>query len=289
MIVALLLTSVSTVINPVTTTAAEAELPLSAPAETVPEEKVDLPKTVGIASPDQDVDIETASQKVLLHIPEGALDEEAEIEIVEQGQWGPRDAGLHTVFEFNARSVKEVEGVYREIKEFNKGLTLSIRHDAWELRGLDLNSLKLCYLDEDTREWVPVPDSSYNKDTGVVTATINHFSFYVVMANPPISGPGMVMDYLTDLHSGASVSSYPIEVPPGKGGFQPTIQLSYNSGSVDEMKNKRDVGSWVGIGWSLDLGSISYNEYSEEYCLNFNGISTSVVSQRQLYNVRPYQ
>lgn len=36
-----------------------------------------------------------------------------------------------------------------------------------------------------------------------------------------------------DLFSGAAAYAYPIQVPPGRGGLTPQLQLSYSSGSVD--------------------------------------------------------
>jgi len=40
----------------------------------------------------------------------------------------------------------------------------------------------------------------------------------------------------------------PIEVPPGRKGIEPKLSLSYNSYSSN---------GWTGMGWNLDLGSIS--------------------------------
>ena len=59
------------------------------------------------------------------------------------------------------------------------------------------------------------------------------------------------MSARVNMHSGASTFNYPFELPTGPSGFQPKLELIYNSGSVDEMKNKRAVGSWVGIEWVL--------------------------------------
>ena len=98
------------------------------------------------------------------------------------------------------------------------------------------------------------------------------------MANPLVNGPGRVLASQIDLHSGAATFSYPLELPPGPEGFQPQLELTYNSASVDEMKNKRDVGSWVGTGWELHLGRISLDLLNKIYYLDFNGLSYKLVT-----------
>ena len=87
---------------------------------------------------------------------------------------------------------------------------------------------------------MPVADSKYDRDTRKLTGTTDHFSYYGEQANPTISGPGRVMAYQVDLHSGAATYSYPIELPPGQGGFTPSLTLNYNSGVADAMKNKHN-------------------------------------------------
>ncbi len=247
--------------------------------------------TVKVAA-DRSAEIASYDGKVKLSIPEGALDREAEIEITDHGRWGPKAGGMLNVFEMNAfvqekRGEEKGEGapqagiMRREINKFKKGLTVSIQHTPEDLAGLDVDTLKLYYLDETTRQWVPVPSSKFDEKTGLLTATIDHFSFYGENAQPVIMGPGKVKAFQVDLHSGAAVSSYPIEVPPGSGGFQPSISLVYNSASVDEMKNKRSVGSWVGIGWSLSLGAIRYDAETGEYSLSFGGGSYDLVQDSQ--------
>jgi len=246
----------------------------------------ELEKVTALVRPDQEADIESASGKVKLHVPEGAVDEEVDVEMTEHGRWGPRDGGMLNVVELHAFTREEVEGsegpdLHSEVTRFNKKLTLSFQHSPEELRGLDLDTLKLYCLDEETRQWVPVPGCEFDRETLTLTATIEHFSLYGPYGDPVIFGPGRVMAFQTDLHSGAAVYSYPIEVPPGAGGFRPSVQLVYNSASVDEMKNKRDVGSWVGIGWSLSLGSISWEPFTDTYFLNFDQGSYELVQDSE--------
>ena len=50
-----------------------------------------------------------------------------------------------------------------------------------------------------------------------------------------------------DPHTGSANFAVPIEVPPGRGGVQPNIQLQYNSSSPNDI---------LGVGWNLELGVI---------------------------------
>lgn len=55
--------------------------------------------------------------------------------------------------------------------------------------------------------------------------------------------------------TGAATYSFPIQVPAGAGGLQPSLALSYNSQVVDSASGKTQA-SWVGMGWSLDTDYI---------------------------------
>ena len=210
---------------------------------------------------------------------------------------GPRGAGMLRVFQLQAwaaagedlsapvkagtgpLTAEMLQALRRgpRLERFRSPLVLTIRHTEEELRGLDLDTLGLYHLDEETGRWLPVP-SRFDRESLTLTAEIEHFSFYGEHAEPVISGPGHIMAFQTDLHSGAAVASYPLELPPARGGFGPSLALSYSSARVDEMKNKRSVGSWVGIGWDLSLGSIRYEEASDTCYLDLNGVSYELVN-----------
>ena len=75
-------------------------------------------------------------------------------------------------------------------------------------------------------------------------------------ANPVLPS---VQGFGSDLFTGASTVYYSINIPPGPGGFAPSIGFIYSSGSVDDMrlgekewdeKYHRQAG-WLGLGWSL--------------------------------------
>ncbi|MBI2831198.1 MAG: hypothetical protein HYX79_02970, partial [Chloroflexi bacterium] len=173
--------------------------------------------------------------------------------------------------------------------KFNQNLEISIQHDEEELRTLDVDTLRLYTLDEKSGKWLRIPTSQYDRKKMVLTTIIDHFSGYGEMADVLVNGPGKVMAAQVGLYSGTATFNYPMELPPGPGGFRPKLELTYDSGIADEMKNKRATGSWVGIGWSLDLGGITTGSETNQYFLEVNGVSYEFYKSGGAYHTIPEQ
>ena len=255
--------SPSTLLKPIPQNPIPNPVPVSSNATLPVSNKVSIQ-----VKPDQDSEIKSISGNITLKIPKGAVAAETNIELTENGvNWG--SPGMQIVKQFDLNATDQVSQA--AVSQFNKNLGISIQNNDFELAGLDAQSLHLYYLDEKTKSWVPLADSQYDKDKKVLTASTTHFSHYGEMANPLFNGPGRVMAANTDLHSGTATFSYPLELPPGPGGFQPKVELTYSSASVNEMKNLRSVGSWVGIGWDLNLGHITFDPVTRAYYLDLSG------------------
>lgn len=73
----------------------------------------------------------------------------------------------------------------------------------------------------------------------------------------------------TDLSAGALTATYPLDLPAGPGGLTPPLTLTYNSEDVNDQHNPQGAAGWVGEGWNLSLGSISWAEHDvNSLCLN---------------------
>jgi hypothetical protein len=243
------------------------------PGEITLQDEIVPVETTKVVNPEEDSVFLSSRGNITIKFAKGAVSESAEITMSEYTSGSISGTGMVNLFELNARLVSNDE----KFSQFQKGLEISIFHSPDELAGLDIDSLNLYYLDEKTRQWVPIP-SKLDRETLILTATIDHFSYFGEQANPLQNGPGRVMAAEVNLHSCTSTYSYPLELPPGPGGFQPSLTLTYNSGSVDDMKNKRDMGSWVGIGWSLNPGRITYDLSTRSYFLEINGTSYGLIS-----------
>ncbi|MBI4115394.1 MAG: hypothetical protein HY447_02340 [Candidatus Omnitrophica bacterium] len=92
---------------------------------------------------------------------------------------------------------------------------------------------------------------------------------------------GPVQSFQADLFTGRAQTSIPIFIPPGRKNIQPNLNLSYSSSGGN---------SWLGVGWSLDLGFIQRDvkrgvpKYSavgaaggDKFVFSFQGVFSELV------------
>jgi hypothetical protein len=80
--------------------------------------------------------------------------------------------------------------------------------------------------------------------------------------NSPIASFGRPDPFNVDLSAGSLMASYPIDAPNGPGGLTPPLKLIYSSAAVAEQHSPQAAAPWVGEGWNLSLGSISWAEHN---------------------------
>lgn len=80
----------------------------------------------------------------------------------------------------------------------------------------------------------------------------------------PVATFGKPDPFEVQLSGGSLGTSYPIDVPTGPGGLTPPLSLAYNSAGVSDQHDPQSGASWVGEGWNLSLGAISFAEHNAQ-------------------------
>jgi RHS repeat-associated protein len=199
------------------------------------------------------------NRHVKIDFPAGALPESADV-LVRAPHNSNISLGGHPM---ELTAIGRASGM--EISQFNQPITITVQYTDEEAErqlknaGMkDENSLTLFYYDEAQGTWYPIP-TRVDADTNTLTAITTHFSLDDFKAQNWEAARLPTMDgFQVAGFTGAATYSYPIQVPPGPGGLQPSLELSYNSQEVDAASS-RTQASWVGMGWSLDTGYIQRN------------------------------
>jgi hypothetical protein len=96
----------------------------------------------------------------------------------------------------------------------------------------------------------------------VPLALLNPSSTMTFNTDAPVATFGSPDPFNVALNAGGLSSTLPINVPSGPGGLTPPVELTYSSESVNEQHNPLGAADWVGAGWNLDLGAISWAEHN---------------------------
>jgi RHS repeat-associated protein len=195
------------------------------------------------------------NQTVQVSFPDGALSEpvQARIRMLSSTADILPDALGGDPFEITADGLQDGQPV----EHFAVPITITVAYDPARVKGA-ADMLTLFYFDEILRTWRPL-DTTVDETAHILTAISDHLTLYDYKAQnweaarlPSVSG------FQIAQFTGAATYSYPIQLPPGPGGFQPSLALSYNSQAVDGATS-RTQASWVGMGWSLDSSYIQRN------------------------------
>ena len=155
-----------------------------------------------------------------------------------------------TLFQFHIEAKDTETG--EPVEKFDKHLRLVV-----DLRQLgftfssDYHQFYLAYQDEEMAKegtWSGVPVWVHQKE-GLLSAEISHFSSWTTGWRPEVWGPSWTPPTVSEF-SGAATYNYPVEVPPGRAGLQPTVNLSYSSRALDGAIRGLPQGN-LASGWSM--------------------------------------
>ncbi|MBI4332947.1 MAG: hypothetical protein HY673_16900, partial [Chloroflexi bacterium] len=187
----------------------------------------------------------------------------------------------------------EYDDDQEQIAQFDQPLTLTMSYAHLPGYTIAQDMTTILWWNPAGKRWEALP-SLVDKEGKKVSAAITHFSGYAGGVGDPENPrlPG-VEAFQNDLFTGAANVSYPLEVPPGRGGLTPQLRLSYSSPAVTSMVGSAGTGDasradtqapWVGAGWDLDLGRIVRDmgdnldsTADDHFSLSLNGIGEQIV------------
>lgn len=152
-------------------------------------------------------------------------------------------------------------------------MQLHIKYDPEQIPdGYTARDIKTFYFDKNQRSWKALPvDSLDYENKEIISTTYNNDTDYIngviKVPDSPETGsfaPTMITDMKyadpasgvvsipppSPNSTGVATTSFPLKLPQGRNGMQPSLEINYNS----EAGN-----GWMGIGWNLSTQAISIN------------------------------
>jgi hypothetical protein len=152
---------------------------------------------------------------------------------------------------------------------FNAAVTITLPYDRKLLpEATPERDLRIFWYDTEKKRWTPLRRVEVNAKEQTVTGWTDHFTDFitgvvVVPNHQQVEGytpttisslkaadPGAKINLIAPPQAnstGDANVSYPIEVPPGRNGHQPSLGIGYSSSRGN---------GWLGTGWSLDMPSV---------------------------------
>ncbi|MBS4041630.1 MAG: hypothetical protein KGZ81_13660 [Flavobacteriales bacterium] len=193
-------------------------------------------------------------------------------------------------------NVTKDKSVYRFLPdgtEFAKPSKIGLTYDKSLIpNGYTEKDIKTFYFDIKSKSWISVPKDTLDIQNSKLYSLTTHFTDYIngiiqvpespnqnefnptiisgLQAATPTQGLTTISPPSASQTGEANVS-YPIKIPSGRNGIQPSLTVNYNS----------DAGtSWLGEGWNLSMPSITvetkwgiplFDENLETEVYNLNG------------------
>lgn len=245
-------------------------VPADLPPLTDDIDPVDQPTTRRISAVDGGR-VSSPDGRVTVDFPVGATSEDIDVSITRKQPLSYNRPSpnfpLASVWQLDASAPDRGGAV---VHQFAGDVTFTIHFSDRELGGLDPATLQFWTLDETAGTWAGLP-SRVNADERIMIVQANHFSIDGATADRLVDNAPLLDGKNTNLHTGSASLDIPISVPPGRGGLAPDLRLTYDSGRIGEMKQYTDVSSWVGMGWELSTGSISFDPPITAGCVQGGG------------------
>ena len=208
----------------------------------------------------------TADDRVTLDLPAGVFPEDVDVSVatVDDKEDMVIDDKRVSVIQRVLLDAKRPGG-QNFAGRFGGRPRLSIQYTHEDLRGSVSRDVSIHGRRSASDPWQEIPCVN-DRERQVVTADLEHFSEYLANVAADQSIVPTIDANQSNLQTGASSVSIPIKLPPGANGLTPKLALSYSSaganGVISESHGsyEKAQGSWVGMGWSLDVGHIELTD-----------------------------
>ena len=217
--------------------------------------------------------------EVQVIFPSGAVAEAVMVKVTEPSYESlPVQSLSGSPFEITAVSESE----RMEVSAFDRPVEIWVNYAEGALDGGEEDILLFWY-DPSDGQWKMPLSQHVDTENNRIVATTNHFTvFDTYNSNWQTAQTPTLEGFQTSDFTGAATYSMPITLPPGPGGFQPGLSLSYNSMVVDASTSETQA-SWVGMGWSLTTSYIERAGHGtngildDAYQLVLNGTSIEIL------------
>jgi hypothetical protein len=212
---------------------------------------------------------------VQVSFPGGEVKEAVELRIRKA-----RDLPLSPPSGYAVEILAEGHASGEKLTHFSQPLTIEIAYQEGSLNNSE-DFAHLVTYDPLSGNWLALP-SQVDTQANRVRGLSDHLSVFAIDASGWEASrlPGM-QAYQVSAFSGAASYSLPLWTPPGPGGLQPELSLSYTSQAVEAALPRLSQASWAGMGWSLDTGSIERDQHGtpnvltdDSFTLQAGGVSS---------------
>lgn len=183
---------------------------------------------------------------------------------------------------------------HEQVNRFNEAITIHVNYDETLFPDEQEPDLMLFYYDEEQEDWFPI-ETTVDTENHQLTAQSDHLTVFDYTAASWQANTVPTVDaFRVSDFTGAASYSVNIWTPPGPGGTGLSLGLSYNSQVIDE-STVYTQPSWVGMGWSMNTGSITRNMHStnapedDTFLLNLTGFSNLLLPSSTNGSVITYQ
>jgi hypothetical protein len=152
---------------------------------------------------------------------------------------------------------------HKNVNKFKNPIKITVHYDPTQIFDWDENALSIYYYDQDQQDWFPM-ETTVDVKHHTLTAYSDHLTVFDYQADHWQSQDLPTVDtFKVSDFTGAATYALNLWAPPGPGGLQPSLALTYNSQIIDE-SSAFSQSSWAGMGWDLNTGAIIRNMHGTD-------------------------